>query len=186
MSPRVRVETRLKVRPVSRIELRAQCAAEWCVNLGASEEDGRIASRGVVRRAWQAVRIDGLDPRTGRIRDQAIYRIHWSGDHQDLVAVDGDDTRSMIERLDGGLAVIVRRTAERFRSKGLVLEVRFVWADHITEEDKESLRRELGVMEADVPPWEDGLEPRRVASLKPAKDAASSFEVWWGRRGGRS
>ena len=183
MSGRMRIDTKVKVRPVSKLELRAQSAGELVANLGGCETDADIASRGVLRQAWREIRIEAVDPVSGRVRDRATLHIDWTDDHRQMVSIEDDNGKSMLERCDGGLAELVARTADRFRRKGLNLEVIFYWAPGITDERKAELRSELGTQPTYERVWEEGYEPRQVASLRPGKDTGSQFQVWWGRRG---
>lgn len=179
MSSRMRIDTKLKVRPVTRLELRAQSAAEWVVNLGGSESDGDIASRGVMRQAWKEIQVNGVNSK-GQVRDRAIYRLTSTGDHLTQVLIDDDQGKSMLERVDAGIVEIVRRQAERFKRKGLRIEVHFIWADGIDEARKTLLRQELGTNAVQELEW-DG-EPVSVARLRPGKDPGSEFELVWGRK----
>jgi len=179
MSARMRVDNKLKVRPVTRLELRAQSAAEWVVNLGGSDSDGDIASRGVMRQAWKEIQVNGVNSK-GQVRDRAIYRLGWTGDHLAQVMVEDDQGKSMLERTDASIVEIVRRQADRFKRKGLRIEVHFVWADGISESRKTQLRQELGTNPAQDLDW-DG-EPVSVTKLRPGKDPGSEFELVWGRK----
>lgn len=181
MSARMHVETRLKVRPVPLLELRAQIAQELVVNAGGSETAGAIAAAGVLRRAWKEVHIDGLHPATGRLVDRLVYRIAWTGDHLQTVAVEDNTERSMIERCDEGLAELIRGAAERFNRKGLTIRTAYVWADDLSPERRDEIRRELGTEESTTPPWEDDTTQRK-ATLRPAKDMNSAIELWTSKK----
>ena len=179
MSGRMRIETTLKVRPVTKLELRAQSAAEFVVNLGGDETSGDIASRGIMRHAWKEIEVNGVDS-SGRVRDQAVYAIDWSGDHLSTVMVENNDGKSMLERTDLAIAELVRRQAERFQRKGLTIKVRFIWADGIDAERQATLRKELDTVPAEDLEWRG--KPVTVACLRPAKDPTSSFRLLWGRK----
>lgn len=179
MSGRMRIETTLKVRPVTKLELRAQSAAEFVVNLGGDEASGEIASRGIMRHAWKEIEVNGVDS-TGRVRDRAVYSVDWRGDHLSTVVVENNEGKSMLERTDLAIAELVRRQAERFQRKGLTIKTRFIWADGLDAERQDALRRELATEPAEELHWHG--KPVTVACLRPAKDQTSSFRLLWGRK----
>lgn len=181
MAGKIRTEVRLKVKPLAPKLVQAQIAGEISFAFTGSDIDVRIAQEGFARGLWRRLVIYGLD-RNGRAQDMVAYGVDHSAD--DMISIEDDENRSMIERTDKGLAEAVIRTKARYDRKGLTPEVRFHFTEEIEADParKARLQVELGTHSSTAPDTADGYDLVRVATIRPGKDKAQSLDLFWGKR----
>lgn len=183
MSSRSRSQSKLVTKSLPKNLIRAQEGGELLANLGASEADVRIAQQGLASQSWKSVEVYGVD-RTGRARAMARLNIHTHADGNDHISIDADDSRTMLERIDGGYAKAVELTKRDFERKGLKAQARYNFTDEI-ERDPERKRAEqqrLGTESGYAPDWADGYSGTRVARLTPGRDRGQSLDIYRGKR----
>ncbi|HKZ96536.1 MAG TPA: hypothetical protein VJ045_06105 [Hyphomicrobiaceae bacterium] len=181
---RLEVQARLTVRPLAKTLVRAQNAGEFASNLGASDSEVRIAQEGFAAGIFAKVIVYGVDGRDHEVERAAFSVDQAAGDGDDVISVEDDDSRSMIERTDKGFAEAVRRTKARYERKGLRPLVRFHYVDHIANDPAARARHneKLGIVDASPVATADGIDMICVASIKPGKDPRQGLDLYWGKR----
>ena len=152
----VKINVGLKVRPLVKVELRAQNAGELLANMGMTQEVS-IAQKGFQRGLFEKCVVYGTDE-TGCFVDYAAFGVRLSGDDQEMVSVDADDTISMIQRTDRGAAEGVSRTYARFLALGLNPTARFFYKPEIARDPtlRSKYNAELGLVDRDAMQVADG------------------------------
>ena len=174
-----KINVGLKVKPLSKVELRATNAGEFVANMGFGNEEVRIAQIGFQKTIFERVVVYATDE-NGRAREYAAFGVSATGDDNDLVGIDADDTVSAIQRTDRGAAEGLARTYARFQALGLNPILRFYYRSDITPELRARYNAELGLVDR---------EPVQVATgytihawnLTPAKDRGQFFVYGRGR-----
>jgi len=172
----------LKVRPLPKVDLRATNAGEFVANMGQTDDVVAIAQKGFQRGLFEKVIVYGTNE-NGCAVDYAAFGVTGSGDDNDMVSIDADDTVSMIQRTDRGAAEGVSRTYARFLSLGLNPTVRFHYRPEIASnpELRAKHNAELGLVEREALQVADGYV---IIShrLTPGKDGGQYFQFGRGRK----
>jgi hypothetical protein len=183
---RTRTETRLLTRSLPKSLVRAQLAGEIAANLGGNEASVRIAQEGFASGSFRRMVVYGVDA-NGHARDAVRYNVGSDDDGHDHVTLDSNEDRSMIERIDGGYAVGIARTKQRFDRKGLRADVRWHFTPEIDNDPvrKRAEQERLGTVSADPPPTAPGYTLKPVATLTPGRDRNQSLQFYRGKKNPR-
>jgi len=183
MSRKNRTQSKLIAKTLPKNLVRAQVAGEINANLGGDETSTRIAQEGFASRVWKTLEVYGVD-KTGRAREMVRLNVDRHEDGNDHISIAADDSRSMIERLDGGYGKGVALTKKRFDSKGLRAETRFRFTDEIERDPvrKRAEQERLGTQTYDPPDWAPGYTCNRAGKLTPGRDPGQSMEFFRGRK----
>lgn len=181
---RTEVRPRLQVKPLAKVLVRAQAAGEIVAAMGGTEKAVRCVQEGFARALLRQVLIYGVQPTTDQYQEKMTFTLLDPADSNDTVLIEDDETKSMVERLDQGLAEAVRRKAARFTRLGLTTQVRV----HLVEEiERDPVRKAAAYAElelTDVPaiPPADDSDIRHVASITPGKDKNTGFDFYRGKK----
>lgn len=166
--------------------LRGTAAETLVATCGASAEVRRAANQGTQRGLIKRVVAAGL--RSGKVVECFNMSFDLAGDS--LVVIEDDDSKDVLQRIDGGMQVAVGRFAQVLEAKGLVPEFFFVFHDEVYKDPQKlaQVRAELNLSPCEMPAWLDGYEARPIASMTTAKDPGLgwSWTKAMRRRGGRT
>ena len=188
MSGRVRTQTKTKLKPLPKTELRADNAAGAVYNMTGDAELTRTTRDGFRKNYWAEVDIYGLD-RNGNAREKLTYGVDQHATNADeMVSIEDDDSKSTITRTCTGLAKAIERTKDRYDRKGLRPDVRWRFR---TEIERDPARRaaaqaELGTVTSDPPQWAAGYSDDPLFTLRPGKDKNQYITSSPGRRNKRA
>jgi hypothetical protein len=177
---KVTLNVGLKVRPLLKVQLRAQNAGELCANLGANPEVA-IAQKGFENNIFERVTVYASDE-NGNYIDHAAFGVTEADDGQ-LVTVDNDDTISMIQRTDAGAAHGLSLQYAQWLAAGLHPVVRFHYRADIAANPalRAKYNAEYGLVERDPMQLAPGYD-QQTRRLVPAKDRGCYFEYGRGRK----
>lgn len=173
----------LKVKPIPKAHVRAQCAGEFVANLGGSEADVRIAQDGCTEQVFKEIAVYGVD-RQGRAHSAATYNITDRVGDGDIIAVEDNDHRSMLERTDGAYAILIRETVADFQNKQLRPIVHYTYRDDIARDpDRRSRYNQmLGLSDTEPLYAPEGYELAPQTRTTPGRDRGQSIMIVRSRR----
>jgi hypothetical protein len=178
-----RAQSRLIAKTLPKSLIRAQAAGEICANLGGDEIATRITQEGFASGAFRTLEVYGVDP-NGYARALVRHTVSSHEDGDDRIHIDADDGRSMIERLDGGLAAAIARTKADFQRKCLRAEIRYYFTPEIDSDParRRAVQNRLGTYDSPIPTTAPGSTLARVGKLTLGKDPHQSTEFYRGKK----